>query len=306
MKILITAKINPDLDGVACAYAYAELLNLVDRKNEYITGIYGEPQSEVRFLLEKFNIKGGLIFNPVVEFDKFILVDASELKGMPEIIRANNVIEVIDHREINKAAEIFSKAKIQIELVGAAATLIFEKFQEQKIEIARNAAILLYGAIFSNTLNFQIGIASDRDKCVVRILEQKFGLSKNLIDEMFKHKTEYINNNLEEVVNSDFKNFDNGLGIAQLEGFDLEKTIKENLKEVKNILDKLKKQYALNYSFLTAADIKGGYSFFVVNDEETKLLLSKSIPLSFDANGMAKNNKLLLRKQILPLLINNL
>ena len=67
-KILITPKINPDLDGVACAYAYAKLLNALDYDNEYVAGIFGEPQSEAKFLLNKFNIKDGLVFYPEMTF----------------------------------------------------------------------------------------------------------------------------------------------------------------------------------------------------------------------------------------------
>ena len=41
---------------------------------------------------------------------------------MPVVIRPQDVVEVIDHRLSNNAAELFPKAKIQIEPVGAAAT----------------------------------------------------------------------------------------------------------------------------------------------------------------------------------------
>lgn len=49
--ILVTAKINPDLDGVACALAYAELLNLEGKVAEGI--IFGSPQSEVSYFIDQ-------------------------------------------------------------------------------------------------------------------------------------------------------------------------------------------------------------------------------------------------------------
>ena len=55
-KILVTPKINPDLDGVACAYAYVQFLNMTDKENEYVAGIFGKPQIEAEFLLKKMNI----------------------------------------------------------------------------------------------------------------------------------------------------------------------------------------------------------------------------------------------------------
>jgi manganese-dependent inorganic pyrophosphatase len=309
-KILITAKINPDLDGVACAYAYAVFLNSVDKENEYTAGIYGQPFIEARYLLDKFNIKEGLVFNPKTEFDKFILVDASELDGMPEVIRAHDVIEVIDHRSINRAAEIFPQAKIQIEEVGAAATLIFEKIKAAGLSLDRNGACLLLGAIHSNTLNFLSSITDQRDRDTVKILKDNYQkeIPDNLIEEMLAYKSEYIKNNLPECIFSDFKNFpaQNNLGIAQLETFDLDTIIKEKLSEIKEILSELKNNYGSNYIFLTAADLKNGYNIFVTIDEPSETLLSQSLGLSFNKEGTAKNKKLLLRKQILPLLINHL
>lgn len=299
-KILITPKINPDLDGVACAYAYAKLLNSSKDGNEYIAGIYGTPHSEAQFLINKFNINEGLVTNPDLVFDKFILVDASDLKGMPEVIRAQDVIEVIDHRATHQAQELFINSKIQIELVGAAATLIWEKFREP-MDI--NSSVLLYGAIYSNTLNLNPSITTDRDLGAIK--ELAVNMPANLITEMFQYKTDYIANNLEEVTSSDFKTFTGGLGITQLEGFDLDQLVNNNLEDIKNILTTLKEKYNLQFIFLMAADINNGYNLFVTINEETVKLLEKSLALNFD-NLIAKNNKLLLRKQILPLLINNL
>jgi manganese-dependent inorganic pyrophosphatase len=307
-KILITPKINPDLDGVACAYAYAQLLNIIDSQNQYIAGIYGEPQSEARFLLAKYNINEGLLFSPKIEFDKFIIVDASDIKGMPEIIRPQDVIEVIDHRAVHQAEKLFVNAKIQVEPVGAAATLIFEKLKAAKLAIKPESAHLLLGAIFSNTLNFKSDIVSTRDVFAKEFLIKDCHelIPMNFINEMFSYKTEYIINNLEKTITDDFKIFDNHLGVAQLEGFNLEKVVNIKVKEIKEILQKIVKTNNLEYVFLTVADIKNGYNIFVAIDEKTKIILNKSMGLSFNNNGIAKNNKLFLRKQILPLLVDYL
>lgn len=303
-KILITAKISPDLDGVACAYAYAKLLNFVDKKNEYIAGFYGEPLIEAKYLFERFNINEGFVYNPEMEFAKFILVDASELKGMPEVIRANDVIEAIDHRSVHHASEIFPKAKIQIEEVGAAATLIFEKYQELKLPLDEKSAYLLLGAIYSNTLNFQSDITNQRDRDAVQSLEHSgVFIPENLISQMFEYKSEFINSNLEQSIIGDFKAFDNGIGIAQLEGFNLNQVVESQIKEIKEILKKLKEKHNLKFIFLTAADLKNNYNNFVVIDKETESLLTESMGLSFNDLGISKNNKLILRKQIMPLLI---
>jgi len=304
-RILITAKISPDLDGVACAYAYAELLNQIDKNNEYIAGVYGEAYIEAHYLLERFNIKEGIIFNPKNKFDKFILVDASDIKGMPEVIREEDVIEVIDHRKIHQAPDIFPNAKVQVEMVGAAATLIFEKFKENKIMLSLNSRYLLLGAIYSNTLNFKSSIVNERDRDAVKNLknECEIKLPDNLIEEMFLYKSNYIEKNLEKTMISDFKSFDNGLDIAQLEAYEMEKIVNKKLLLIREVLMKLKEENNLKYIFLTVADIKNAHNIFVVVDEKTKLLLEKSLNLTFNDDMVSYNGELLLRKQIMPLLI---
>lgn len=54
-KILVTSLQNPDLDGTACALAYAEFLN--KKGYDAIAGIFGVPHREAQFVLDKFNIK---------------------------------------------------------------------------------------------------------------------------------------------------------------------------------------------------------------------------------------------------------
>lgn len=307
-KILITPKINPDLDGVACACAYAEFLNTKHKENQHVAGIYGRPHIEARFLLEKLNVKDEFSYNPTESFDKFIIVDASDAKGMPDIIRPEDVIEVIDHREAHQAQALFSNAKIQVEPVGAAATLIFEKIKQAAMPITDKLMFLLYGAIFSNTLNFKSSVVDQRDRESVKFIENNLSSLSvgGTIEEMFDYKTEYIKNNLEEVFRDDFKIFDYSgkLAIVQIEGFDLDNLVCDKKDEIKDILTKLKNESGLDYIFLTAADIKNAYNIFVAIDENTKLLLSRVLGLSFDDNGIARNTKLLLRKQIFPLLIN--
>ena len=102
-KILVTPKINPDLDGTSCTLAYADLLNRTGKTVEGL--IFGESQSEVQYFVKK---QGILIptkpdgFNS--DWENYILVDASSMKGMPKAVDPNKVIEIID-KEIKSATK---------------------------------------------------------------------------------------------------------------------------------------------------------------------------------------------------------
>ena len=305
-KILITPKINPDLDGLACAYAYAMLLNMIKKNKdaEYVCGIYGNFQPEVEFMINYFKIKD-FAHNPGDKFDSFIIVDASDIKGMPECIEPNSVVEVIDHRESHKAKELFPNSKIQIELIGAAATLIFERFRENNIEINIISGFLLYGAIHSNSLNLKSGITSKRDVLAASYLKDKFDIRNDFVFNMFKYKTGKIFINLEKNIVNDFKIIESdigSIGIAQIEGVNVLDLININLLDIKLALKKIKDNNNLDYIFLTSVDIRNNKNFFIVVENETQKMLEIKMNLVFN-RGVSVLDKMILRKQIIPLLL---
>jgi inorganic pyrophosphatase/exopolyphosphatase len=125
-RVLITAKVKPDLDGTSCTLAYSDLLSQTGQKTEGL--ITGTPQSEVKYFIERHGIRIPTRPDEIsTNWGDFILVDASSMKGMPKTVISNKVIEVIDHR-IGEPEKEFPKAKIQNELIGAAATIVTERF----------------------------------------------------------------------------------------------------------------------------------------------------------------------------------
>ena len=185
--ILVTCYVNPDLDGVAGAIAYGEFLQKTGKNT--VVGIIGEPHDEAKYILDRFGFEYPPIIPNADNFDEVILVDASDLNGLEGKISAEKVIEIIDHRKVHEADK-FPKAKAQIELVGAAATLVAEKFIQNNVDVSKESATLVYGAIISNTLNFKGSVTTDRDKEAAAWLNKvancpkifgKIYLSQNLI-----------------------------------------------------------------------------------------------------------------------------
>lgn len=299
LPILITAKINPDLDGVACAYSYSRLL--CAHGANAIGGIFGQMHAEAKYLVDRFIVKD-VIYDPAVDFDKFILVDASDMAGMPSIIRTEDVIEVIDHREVHRAHDLFPNAKIQIERVGSAATLIVEKYRMQKCPIDFSSGVLLFGAIYSNTLSFKASVTTSRDQSAVDWLQSQVEIPKYLIEDMFEAKTRSISLNLADAIGIDAKQFDIGekkIGIAQLEVLQLKSLIDNRLDEILVGLDELKNEYQLDAAMLTAIDLEEGFNLFVTQDIELQSAITNALHVSFKVN-VARKDGPLLRKQLVP------
>lgn len=301
IKTLVTSYSNPDLDGSACSFAYAEFLKKSSNIN-VIAGIFGKIHREALFVFNKFSIPKMQDADKLrnLENYNFVLVDASDLKGISRRVIPNKVIEVIDHRKINDSY-MFQNSKVQIELVGSAATLIAEKFYNEKIDISKESSVLLYSAIISNTINFKANVTTDRDRNMASFLKSKLDLPKDYAHDMFYFKSRF-STSLKETIIHDFAYFsfsDKSIGIAQLEIVDVDKFIKENLSELNSILKNLKEDRKFDFIFLSCIDIESGFNVFLVIDDNSKSLVEDSLSVKFD-NNLCKRPGIIMRKEITP------
>jgi inorganic pyrophosphatase/exopolyphosphatase len=299
-KILVTTYPNPDIDGTACSFAYAEFLN--KKGYDAVTGIFGVPHREAQFVLDRFNIKINRLESLPEGYEKIILVDMSDLEALPKLIKPEQVIEIIDHRTTTEI-EKFINTKVQIEIVGACATLIAEKFKQNNIPISKEAAILLYPAIVSNTINFQGKLTTDRDKNMGEWLTKQVEFPADFIKEVFIAKSN-ITKPLRDILLEDFKAFqfkNKKVGIAQLEIINANQYIKNNLLEIIKILPEIKKQKSLDYIFLNSLDLEGAGNTLVAVDDDIIKLLESILNIKF-VNNLAIAERLIMRKEITPLI----
>lgn len=128
-----------------------------------------------------------------------ILVDHNEFSQSVKNIEKACVKEVIDHHRVY---DFYSSEPIffRNEIVGSSATIITSMFMEQEIEIPKNLAGLLLGAIISDTLNFQSPTTTAKD---IRIAEKLEAIAQLNMDE-FAYDILFMNSNIESKNISDF------------------------------------------------------------------------------------------------------
>lgn len=299
--VLITCYVNPDLDGVAGAIGYAEFLSKTGKTCE--AGIIGELHDEPKYMLDRFGFPYPQSIPNADNYDEVILVDASDLNGLEGKIAPEKVIEIIDHRKVHEADK-FQNAKVQIEFVGAATTLIAEKFMQNNIPISKESATLIYGAIISNTLNFKGTVTTDRDKKAAEWLNQVAQLHQSFARELFVAKSDLSGAKLAERIESDFAWFTMGskkVGIAQIEMIGATKLIDERGSEITQTLDKIKSEMNLDFVFQNTIELEEPKNLFVTDNEPTKALLKKVLNAKFSGIVATRPN-LIMRKQIVPLL----
>lgn len=195
-NILVTGYVNPDLDAYACAVGYSELLNLQGRTAT--PACFGQAQNEIIYTLNLLDepLIGGQIPD---NFDSFVIVDTSDALHLPAGISTALVEEVIDHHTYNDPAP-FTNAKLDIQPVGAAATLVAERYAEAGITPRRQIAGLLYAAIISNTLNFKASVTTNRDREVAAWLGSIAALPDTFGYDLFKFKADVTGDKLRQLV----------------------------------------------------------------------------------------------------------
>jgi manganese-dependent inorganic pyrophosphatase len=299
--ILVTCYVNPDLDGYAGTFAYAELLNKQGISAEL--GIIGEPHEEVKYVLNRFEITPAPLIIDDSNYEQVILVDASELSGLEGKVSPEKVVEIIDHRQVNEAGK-FPQAKAQIELVGAAATLVAERFKASGQPISEVAALLLYSAIISNTLNFKAGVTTDRDREMAKWLRESLAVPDNYWQELFLAKSDFSGEKLAQRIDGDIAYFTIGgrkISVAQLELIGARELVTERLPEILAILQSIKKAQELDFIFLTNIELVAEKNYFVTEDVELQKILAPILGVEFNG-AVAVREGMIMRKQIVPLL----
>ncbi len=299
---LVTCYQNPDIDGFACAVAYSELLQHQNQAS--VPGIFGAVHDEAKFIMDYFHFPYPKP-QQASDFTRLVLVDASTLSGLHPDLDPKNVVEVIDHRQYNDAQK-FSHARIQIEKVGAAATLVAEKFHAFRVEPSHMSRALLYAAIVSNTLNFKARVTTERDHAMAEWLVKGVAGAHELMREMFIAKSDVSGSKLESRMAGEFAEFvigGNKIGIVQLEVLEARALAEDRKQDIIGELNKLKSQHGLEGIVVSIIGLDEDVNVFLTQDVLVQNRLQRVLKVEF-TNGVAARPGLILRKELVPLLKN--
>ncbi len=297
MRKVVTTYINPDMDGISLMYAYTELLNKKGEQANYY--FEGTIKKEVEIVLNKFNIKLNNI-NKIENDDKIVLVDTNYLTELSKYVKKENIVEIIDHHNRDSWLDDNTDIKIQIELIGAAATLVAERFKNENIGISRESAILLYYGIISNTMNLKIKLTSKKDIEMADWLKQQVPeITDKITTEIFVEKSE-IGNSLREEMEVEFKDqfMSISWSMGQLEVANVEDFLNKYENDIRKILNTVSEENDVDYISVNCIN---GYSIVVARDEKTAKVISDAVGFEFK-DLKAKTNELVSRKEIVKVI----
>lgn len=196
MIVITSGKKYIDIDAYASCIAYRELLKMLGMEVKFVS------TSTLNYSITKSLLKPHILLDNynVEKNDKFIVIDLSNKEFFEDFINEDNIIEIIDHHPgfDNYWNNLLGENSI-IEQIGSVATIIVEKYEENKLlnKMDKNIAKLLMAAILDNTLNFTAKITKQRD------IEAYSKLEKIASD--FTFKTRYFNE-CQKIIENDLIN----------------------------------------------------------------------------------------------------
>ncbi|WP_124067888.1 putative manganese-dependent inorganic diphosphatase [Clostridium sp. E02] len=150
---------------------------------------------------------------------RLILVDHNERTQAVEGMESAEVLEIIDHHRLG-TVETIAPVFFRNQPVGCTATIIFQMYQENGIEIKPKIAGLLCSAIISDTLLFRSPTCTDSDQKAALKLAEIAGIQiHDYASSMFAAGSNLKGKTVEEIFYQDFKKFNFGkvsIGVGQI------------------------------------------------------------------------------------------
>lgn len=255
-KILVFGHKNPDTDTIMSAIAMANI-----EKQNGETDVkpcrLGNINKETQYALKYFNVDEPELLEEIEQGQKVILVDHNEFTQSAKGIENAQIIRVVDHHKISdfKTSEPLYFTAMP---VGCTATIIYDMYKINNIEIDKKIAGIMLSAIISDTLLFKSPTCTPKDiqtaKELAKIAEvdiNEYGL------EMLKAGTDLSDFTPEQLINIDSKTLTKDgkkYQVAQVNTVCIDDVIK-NKKDIENAMEEFIKQNNEELFLLLITDI---------------------------------------------------
>ncbi len=152
---------------------------------------------------------------------RVVLVDHAETAQSVVGIAEAEILEILDHHHIG-SIETRIPVAATFDPVGSTSTLIVERFRQAGMEPSRPSAMMLLGAVLSDTVILNSPTTTPRDHAVVSYLERVLALdAQQLGREMFETTADVSDLSADQIVTQDVKRYqvrgDQEICIAQIE-----------------------------------------------------------------------------------------
>lgn len=236
---------------------------------------------------------------------KIILVDHNEKSQAVEGVENAEILEIIDHHRLG-SLETISPVFFRNQPLGCTATIIYQMYRENHVEITQTIAALLCAAIVSDTLMYRSPTCTEYDKKAAEELAGIAGINvEEFAREMFKAGSNLKSKSPEEIFYQDFKKFsinDVSFGVGQINAMTGEE-LADIKGKLKPYLEEAIGKLNVNMIFFMLTDIisESTELLFVGNNAEE--LIENAFGVSADEDSFRLAGVISRKKQLIPALM---
>ena len=236
---------------------------------------------------------------------KVILVDHNERSQAVDGIEEAEIIEIIDHHRLGDI-ETVSPITFRNQPVGCTATIINQMYEENEIEVPREIAGLLCGAIISDTLLFRSPTCMPLDERTAKKLAKISDIDlEQMAQEMFNAGSNLKGKSAEDICFQDFKQFtvnDTIFGVGQITSMS-----KEELAAIRDMmtehLPKVLEAHNLNMIYFMLTDILAESTELLCVGTGARGIALSAFDLPDNAKSLILKGVVSRKKQLIPVLV---
>ena len=236
---------------------------------------------------------------------KVILVDHNERSQAVDGIEEAEIIEIIDHHRLGDI-ETVSPITFRNQPVGCTATIINQMYEENELEVPREIAGLLCGAIISDTLLFRSPTCTPLDERTAKKLAKISDIDlEQMAQEMFNAGSNLKGKSAEDICFQDFKQFtvnDTIFGVGQITS-----TSKEELAAIRDMmtehLPKVLEAHNLNMIYFMLTDILAESTELLCVGTGARGIALSAFDLPDNAKSLILKGVVSRKKQLIPVLV---
>lgn len=254
-------------------------------------------------------VLGMLTRHDMIALDKkkVALVDHNESGQAVDGIYDCEILEIVDHHKLGNVQSI-KPVYFRCQPVGCTATIIYQMYKENKVDIPKDIAGLMCSAIVSDTLLYRSPTCTLLDKMAAETLAKIAEINiEDYAMQMFEAGSDLKSKSDADLFYQDFKKFSAGdiqFGVGQLTSLD-PRALKEIHTRLSCMLDKAKKEHGLDMIFIMLTNILDESTMVLCSDAEALEVASRcfGVEVNKTGDGIFVDKMVSRKKQFIPKMV---
>lgn len=240
-----------------------------------------------------------------VERKKVVLIDHNEKSQAVDGIESAEILEIIDHHRLG-TIETISPVFFRNQPLGCTATIVYQMYTENNVDINKVTAGLLCAAIISDTLMFRSPTCTPVDKMAAEMLASIAGIDiTEFAGKMFEAGSNLKLKAIEDIFYQDFKTFSVGnirFGVGQISTINALE-LSDVKARLKDYLAKAYKEHKVDMIFFMLTNIIRESTELLYFGNEAKDVIKEAFKVEEKDDSFILKGVVSRKKQLIPVLM---